>query len=101
MLYLVHTYVFELVGRTWKNLLTNMIAEDVYWEEMKMTVKVAKGMGMYIVYFGFWFVMLPTVFVVAGQVTKYVDDPSIQFAKWLEGKAIEDNREEYIPSIPL
>jgi peptidoglycan/LPS O-acetylase OafA/YrhL len=102
MLYLVHMYVFELVGRMWKNMLSDLVAEDVYSEETKTTTRIARGNGLYFVYFGFWIVMLPVVLIVAGQVTKYVDDPSIRFAKWLETKFIEDDDgKEIASSIPV
>lgn len=102
MLYLVHVYVFHLVGRMWKNMLSDLVGEDVYSEENKTTTRMARGNGLYFVYFGFWIVMLPVVLIVAGQVTKYVDDPSIRFAKWLETKFIEDDDEKEIASsIPV
>jgi peptidoglycan/LPS O-acetylase OafA/YrhL len=102
MLYLVHIYVFELVGRMWKNMLSDLVAKDVYSEETKTTTRMPQGNGLYFVYFGFWIVMLPVVLIVAGQVTKYVDDPSIRFAKWLETKFIEDDDgKEIASSIPV
>jgi len=92
MLYLVHMNVFELLGKYWKRMLVNMMpkTDDGAY---------AGYFEVYVVYFGFWVVMMPIVLVVAGQVTKYVDDPSVRFAKWLETKFIEDDEKE--GSIPL
>jgi len=104
MLYLLHMYTFNLIGRRWKEMITELVAEDIIikGEGFEKTARVAAGNRLLLVYLAFWPFMLPLVFIVAGQVTKYVDDPSIQFAKWLEGKAMADHRnsEEYV-AIPL
>lgn len=85
MLYLVHMTVFEAMGKYWKRGLEHAMVGH-------------EGFGYLVVYFGFWIVMLPIVLAVAGQVTRFVDEPSVQFAKWLEMKFIEDTeREEVIP----
>ncbi len=85
MLYLVHMLVFELIGKLWKNSLETMTG--------------GKGNSTYVVYFGFWIVMLPQAMIAAGQVTKYVDEPCIRLAKWLEAWFTED-RDKY-ESIPI
>lgn len=99
MLYLVHVYFYELVGRGWRTILINFVEhEDIYVKELKKSVRVATGSGAYFLYFGFWITMLPLLLIVAGQVTKYVDDPSIRLAKWLEAKFAEDDRKD-VPTI--
>ena len=82
-------------------MLTSLVGEDVYFEAYDRTVSIPPPNGLLFVYICFWIVMLPVVLMVAGQVTKYVDDPSIKFAKWLEGKAIEDERGDNAPLIPM
>jgi peptidoglycan/LPS O-acetylase OafA/YrhL len=102
MLYLVHSYVFVAFGKWWKD--TLMVFCGTYQGNLPGTdtpMLVLKGPWWYIWYLGFWIVMLPLVLVVSGQVTKYIDDPSIQFAKWLEGTAIRDDKEDYTTSVPL
>jgi peptidoglycan/LPS O-acetylase OafA/YrhL len=101
MLYLVHMYVFNSIGKRWKEMLTGLVAEDVLIEATQKTVKTVPGNNGLFVYFAFWILMLPLVMVIAGQVTKHVDDPSIRFAKWLENKAIANEKHEYTTIIPM
>lgn len=102
MLYLVHPYVFNTVGKMWKNNLQMFLGtEEGHLPNSDIPKIVLHGPWWYVWYLGFWVVMLPVVLVVSGQVTKYIDDPSMRFAKWLEGKAIEDSREDYTTSVPM
>jgi len=77
--------------------------EEVLVETSSKTIRFAKGNSLLFVYIYFWPVMLPVLLAIAGQVTKYVDDPSIAFSKWLEGKVIEDDKYEYelAPTTPM
>jgi len=104
MLYLVHNYVFEGFGQYYKSWLTGIVDhEEVLVETSSKTIRFAKGNSLLFVYICFWPVMLPVLLAIAGQVTKYVDDPSITFSKWLEGKVIEDDKYEYelAPTTPM
>lgn len=102
MLYLVHSYVFNAFGKWWKDTLQFLCGTvEGHLPNTDTPMRVLKGPWWYIWYLGFWIVMLPVVLVVSGQVTKYIDDPSIQFAKWLEGKATKDDRIDHTASIPL
>lgn len=102
MLYLVHPTVFEAVGRWWKDTLMHLCSVTVtHAPGLYDTSFQPDGIMWYIWYLGFWIVMIPLVFMISGQVTKYVDDPSIEAAKWLERKALKDDRVEYTNSVPM
>ena len=94
MLYLVHSYLFILIGSWWKN--TSMQFFNIqadYIQGPGFKILVYTGRWWHIWYIGVWIVMLPVVLVVSGQLTKYIDDPSIHFAKWLEGRAVKEDRD--------
>ncbi|ORY83239.1 acyltransferase family-domain-containing protein [Protomyces lactucae-debilis] len=95
MMYLVHTYVLELVGVHFKDFVSSLVSTplDVPSLDGKGTITFMVPQGRaanYFVYFAFWSFNLPLVFAVSGWVTRYVDDPSIRFAKWLEGQFVDD-----------
>ena len=81
-LYLVHEFCITLFGLSLKALLIRFVGLDpnartlVYW-----------------VVCGIWFVLFTVpVFALAAQVERWVDVPSVRFARWLEGKCLKSYR---------
>lgn len=84
MLYLIHTYVFDIVGKPWLAYLQSTFAIMTYNEKYKLELPVASAAGQLMIYMGFWLVMFPVLAILSGIATRYIDQPSIRAAKTIE-----------------
>lgn len=84
MLYLIHTYVFELFGKPWLNYLQSTFATMTYHEGYQQEVLIAGTAGQTAIYIGFWIVMFPILAICSGVTTRYIDQPSIRAARAIE-----------------
>lgn len=94
MLYLVHTYLFTVIGEPLKGFLTVRFGHLVYSETFKTEVIKLSWLGEKGVYFIFWAIMFPVVFIVSGFATRYIDEPAIRMARYAEMQFIDDSQED-------
>lgn len=97
MLYLVHTYTHLLIGDALRGFLTAIFSTRVYSERFQADVEIVSALGSLMIYFIFWGTMLPIVFIVSGAATRYIDDPSIRFARYLELKFVDEDKGDNLP----
>jgi peptidoglycan/LPS O-acetylase OafA/YrhL len=81
-LYLVHEFCLVLYGLRWQEFLMHVAH-----------VQPRANTFMYWLVCGVWLLSFTfSVFVIAAQVERWVDVPSVKFAKWLEGKCLKTYR---------
>lgn len=77
-LYLAHEFSIVLFGLCFQTILLRLTG-----------VEPKSGSLFYWIICGAWFVLFSVpVFIVAAQVERWVDVPSVRFARWLEGKCL-------------
>ena len=81
-LYLVHEFCIVLFGLSLQALLINLAGLEPHANTF-----------MYWLTCGIWYLLFTvSVFALAAQVERWVDVPSVRFARWLEGKCLESYR---------
>lgn len=86
MMYLIHTYCYEALGKYLLAVLQSLGAGEPL-SKMLQTEPSMVGMSSIaslLVYLVFWALALPALAILSGLATRYIDEPSIRLAKWLE-----------------
>lgn len=86
MMYLIHTYCYEALGKYLLAVLQSLGAGEPLSKMLQTEPSMVgmSGMASLLVYLVFWALALPALAILSGLATRYIDEPSIRLAKWLE-----------------
>lgn len=84
MLYLIHSYIYEIIGDPWMNALNATFGTVQYDDKLRPISHTASSPAQWLIYILFWALMFPVLAACSGLVTRLVDEESIKLTKRVE-----------------